>query len=351
MAPHIEVHISDSEFPDTVQEEAVLAPAGIRLVRHDCKSPQEIIAQCQDADALLVWKLPITREVMEGLPRLKAIARYGVGYDNFDLEAANDLGIAACNVPAYCIEEVATHALTLMLALNRGLYPLRAAIAGGRWGFSAVDVSILSLSNVTLGVVGLGRIGSRVARYARALGMTVIANDPYIPPGDVPLVSFDELLDRADIVTLHVPLTDETRHLIDARALDRMKPTAYLINTARGAVVDTAALDHALRAGRIAGAGLDVLPAEPPDPRDPLLAAPNLILTPHVAWYALGAPERMRRGAAGALTALFRGERPEGLVNPEALGRGRWGNMAGKSSLIHDWVVSRSSVVRDGDIG
>jgi D-3-phosphoglycerate dehydrogenase / 2-oxoglutarate reductase len=321
------VHITDSDFADTAIEAELLAPAGATLARHACHSAADVIDACRAAEALIVQWAPITREVVAGLPQLKAIARLGVGVDMIDVAAASELGVAVCNTPNYCVEEVALHALSLLLALARRLASLPSAVAAHRWGFSALDGPIPRLSEQTLGLIGVGRIGGRLAQYARALGLSVIAYDPYVSTSElppVPLVSLDELLARSDYVSVHCPLTAETRNLVNAQALARMRPSAYLINVSRGAIVDSAALNTALRAGALAGAGLDVLPKEPPDWADPILTAPNLILTPHLAWYGAGAPERMRREAATALVQLMAGERPAGLLNPGVLAGPRW---------------------------
>ena len=315
----IQVHLTDSDFNDTDVESATLAPIGATLQRHACRTADDVVATCQDADALIVQWAPITRDVLASLPRVRAIARFGIGVDMIDVAAATERGVAVCNTPEYCIDEVATHALSMLLAQARALPRLQAAIASHRWGFGAVDTPIHNLARRTLGLVGIGRIGSRLAEFCRPLGLQLIGYDPYARDGQIPLLSFEELLTRSDFISIHCPLTEETRNLFDAEAFARMKPSAYLINTSRGGIVSSKALEQALHNGVIAGAALDVLPVEPPAWDDPLLKAPNLLLTPHVSWYAEGVTERMRREASAALVQLFSHERPAGLLNPTVL--------------------------------
>lgn len=318
------VHLTDSDFPDIELESSILAQIGATLQRHTCRSPEEVIEHCRDADALLVQWASLTPDVFKQLPQLKAVARFGIGVDMIDLAAATDQGVAVCNTPTYCIEEVATHALGMILALNRRLFPYRSALTRQLWGVKAVDGAIQNLSSQVLGLVGVGRIGGRLAELAQCLGMKVIAYDPYASQVEIPLVSFSDLLMQSDYISIHCPLTEETRRLFDDSAFAAMKRSAYLVNVARGAVVDTPALQRALLAGEIAGAALDVLPQEPPVWDDPLLSMPNLILTPHVAWYSDGSPHHMRKEAATALVDLFCGKRPAGLLNAEVLQTKWW---------------------------
>lgn len=265
------------------------------------------------ADAVLSWLMPIRAPEVAKLKRCRQIVKYGVGYDIFDLEAAGRAGIAACNVPDYGTGEVADHAMAMMLGLRRGLHTfaeLLAAdpVAGWRWSAGPL---MKRLATDRLGIVGLGRIGRAVARRALGFGMDVVWHDPYVEPAaDIPggrLADLRELLATSDIVTLHCPLTDETRNLIDAAALAAIKPGAILVNTARGAVVDLDAVHEALRAGRLGGAAIDVFPGEPPDPDSPLVAAFRLqpswaagriLLSPHAAFYSPQSWREMREKAA-----------------------------------------------------
>ncbi|MHB8624789.1 MAG: C-terminal binding protein [Aggregatilineales bacterium] len=320
------VAVTDSDFKDIQIERTILGTINAQIEQFACRTPAAVVSACRNADALIVQWAPITRGVLEELTQVKAIVRYGIGVDMIDVNAATDLGIAVCNTPNYCIEEVATHTLSLILALARGLYQIPAALSAHQWGFNAVrDLNINRLSDQTLGLLGLGRIGKQVARYIQNLGMHVVAYDPYSSDSEIEYVSLEALLDSSDWISLHCPLTPETHHIINAQALARMKPQARLVNTSRGNLIDMEALVHALRTGRIAGAALDVLPTEPPNWDDNVFTTPNLILTPHIAWYSSNSPTRMRQEAANSLVQLFTGSRPTGLLNPLSLQSARWG--------------------------
>jgi len=260
----------------------------------------------RDAAAILAGPIiPLDRDHLERLDGCRAVVRYGVGLDNVDVDAAQELGIAVGNVPEYGHEEISNHAIALLLALSRKLPAFDAAVRRGGTGIPAPQ-SIRRLSHGTLGLVGLGRIGRRVAEKARAFGMSVVAYDPYATPASgVELVELDELLARAHILSLHVPLTPETRHMIAARELALLRPGALVINIGRGGLVDEDALVGALRSGHVAGAALDVTEIEPLPLDSPLLEAPNVILTPHVAWVSDVALEDLKRLTAEAALRLL----------------------------------------------
>jgi lactate dehydrogenase-like 2-hydroxyacid dehydrogenase len=287
----------------------------------------------RDCDAILLWHvLPMRHQVLDLMQRCRVIVRAGVGYDHIDLEACGARGIAVCNVPDYGTSEVADHAIALMLALTRGIVRYHNALAAdpvGNWDVPHNPL-IPRLRTKTFGVVGMGRIGTAAARRAAAFGLRIAFYDPYLPDGaDLALGferadSLEALLRQADIVSLHTPLSEETRHLIDAKALAAMKPTAVLINTARGAVVDVAALTQALREGRIAAAGIDVLPQEPPEAGHPLMLAVRqgapwtvgrVIVTPHAAWYSTDSYIDMRSKAARTILEVLEGKPPRNCVN------------------------------------
>jgi D-3-phosphoglycerate dehydrogenase / 2-oxoglutarate reductase len=257
----------------------------------------------REAVAILAGPIvPLDREHLERLTGCRAVVRYGVGLDNVDVEAAQALGIGVGNVPEYGHEEISNHAIALLLALHRRLFAFDRSVRLGGADVPPPE-SVARLSACTLGLVGLGRIGRHVARKAQAFGLEVIAHDPYAGPvAGVELVGLDALLRRADVVSLHVPLTPETRHMID---VTRMKDGALLINIGRGGLVDEDALAAALRSGRLAGAALDVTEVEPLPLSSPLLDAPNLILTPHVAWVSEVALEDLRRLTAEAALRLI----------------------------------------------
>jgi D-3-phosphoglycerate dehydrogenase / 2-oxoglutarate reductase len=294
-------------------ERTVLEPLGFEVfdgrgAGHDVEQAFDVAV---DSDAVAIVAGPIIaldRPHLERLGGCRALVRYGVGLDNVDLAAAADLGIAVGNVPEYGHEEISNHAIALLLAVHRRLFQFDRSVRAGGAGVPAPE-TISRLSECTLGLVGLGRIGQRVARKAAAFDMPVIGFDPYLDPAEaralgVELVELDELLRRADAVSLHVPLTGETRHLIDERALGMMRPLAGLINIGRGGLVDEDALGRALHDGRLAGAALDVTEIEPLPPESPLLDAPNLILTPHVAWVSKPALEELRRRTAEVVARL-----------------------------------------------
>lgn len=320
---------------DFLTEPAPLQTAALAgLAQVEClhaRDEAELVGRVEALDALVVYHdIRLTARIMPHLKACKVIVRGGVGYDNVDAAAAGKQGIYVCNVPDYGVDEVADHAIGMMLAVTRKIvYADRALRAGERtWAHYLVE-PVPRLADATLGIFGLGRIGTATALRAKAFKLRVIACDPYIPDGrgkaiGVEMVDRDELLATSDIVSLHTPLTDETRNLIDAAALAKMKPSAVLINTARGEVVDIDALDHALRAGRLAGAGLDVLPAEPPDDGHPLVRlwrenengrSPNLVITPHVAFYSVMAFTDICEKATTEIARVLRGEKPRNPVN------------------------------------
>jgi D-3-phosphoglycerate dehydrogenase len=261
---------------------------------------------------------------------LRVVVRYGVGVDGIDLSAATEQGVPVVNVPDYGTDEVANHAVALLLALARKLARLDRQTRSGGWDVFRVG-PVARLAGQTVGIVGCGRIGSAVARKLGGFDVRLLGCDPNIstfPPGVQP-VAFERLVSESDYVTIHCPLTADTRHLFDAESIGWMRPTAALINTARGGIVDTAALVAALQEGLLAGAGLDVLEQEPLDPASPLLRMEQVIVTPHAAWYSEEGRSDLKRRAAEEAVRVLRGERPRHCVNPEALGRPRRSPAAG----------------------
>ena len=277
---------------------------------------------CDGADGVITQYGRFSRRVIEALPRLRVIARYGVGVDTVDLAAATDHGTVVANVPDYGTEEVSNHAVALVLALHRGLTRYDRAVRGGSWDFRTA-APIPRLAGLTLGLVGLGRIGAAVARKLAAFGVTCIAHDPYATamPDGVTRTGLDELLAHADIVSVHAPLTAETEHMFGVGAFARMKPTAIFVNTARGGLVDTGALVDALRTRRIAAAGIDVLESEPLGAGHPLATLDNVLLTPHAAFYSEGSILELKRKTALAVLDVLHGRRPASVVNPEVYER------------------------------
>ena len=297
--------ITDCDHPSIELEQAIFTAAGHEVVVAQCRTADEVIVAGHGAAALLAQYAPITDAVMTALPSFRVVGRYGVSLDNIELPAAARHGIAVVNVPDYCIDEVADHAIGLLLSLSRGITFLDRAIHAGTWDFRRGG-ELRRASEMRLGIIGLGRIGAATARRALALRFEVVATDPRSPELEgVRLVGLNELLETSDIVSMHAWLDPATRHMLDAAALARMQPGAFLVNTSRGGLIDQAALVEALRSGHLGGAALDVLEREPIAPDDPLLALSNVILTPHAAFYSPQSMVEMKtRVAEGIVAAL-----------------------------------------------
>ena len=292
------------------------------LVALRAKTPDEFLDEAADCDALLnTYAGPITARVMERMPKCKIIARYGIGVDTIDVDAATAAGIIVTNNPTYCIEEVAEHTMALLLACARKVPFYDRLVRAGRWAVPP-GKPIFRLAGRTLGLVGFGRIGKQVAARAAAFGMRILFNDPFLETEGTDLQT---LLRESDFVSLHPPLTPQTRKLIGDAELRQMKPTAYLINCARGPVVDTDALVRALDAGAIAGCALDTTDPEPlPDPH-PLRGRENVILQPHVAWYSEEAMRGLQAGAPSEVRRVLSGMWPVNVVNRAVKERNRAG--------------------------
>jgi D-3-phosphoglycerate dehydrogenase len=318
-SPRFRAVITDADYPDVPQERAILEAVGAELVRERLSSEDELIVGLADADVILTQYARLTARVIETLDRCKGIVRYGVGYDTVDLDAATRKGIYVCNVPDYGTDEVSDHAVTLLLTIARKVIPLAQGVQAGIWSLEHIK-PVWRLRGRTLGIVGLGRIGAMTAAKAQAFGIRVIAYDPlrsepYFAERRVESVELDELLRTSDYVSLHAPLTEHTYHLIDDRTLALMQPTAFLVNTARGGLVDAEALGRALREGRLAGAAIDVTETEP-IPRDsPLLGLENCVITPHAAWYSDESSAALQRLAGEEAARLLLGEPPRCPVN------------------------------------
>ncbi|RLI36940.1 C-terminal binding protein [Candidatus Bathyarchaeota archaeon] len=322
MPKRFKVIITDAEYASHEPEREVLSKFNVELVKYQCRTEDEVIENCRDADALLNQYAPITRRVIESLEKAKVIVRYGIGVDNIDLEAATERGIYVANV-IYDICDVADHAVTLMLSLNRKITLADKSVKEGCWDWKPLQ-PIMRVRGRTVGIVGFGRVGREVAKRVRCLGVRIMAYDPYLPPevfeeNRVERVDLDTLLRVSDIITLHVALTDETYHMIGAEELRKMKRTALLINASRGAVVDEKALYRALKEGWIAGAALDVMEKEPPDRDNPILSLDNVIVTPHMAWYSTASVKEIQRKAAEEVARVLSGKAPINLVNKDVL--------------------------------
>ena len=307
------VVVTDQVFPDVEVERALLAEIDATLEVADGTLP-DALARGRDADALLNTYLPLGADAFAKLDRCRIVARYGIGVDNIDTRAASDAGIVVTNVPDYCVEEVATHALALLLALLRRVPQADAHVRTGGWGLDGLR-PLTRLSELTVGLIGFGRIARRLGESLRTLGCRLIVHDPFLTPSEdmPPLVSLDELLRSADAVSLHAPLTEGTRGMIDARALELMPEHAVLVNTSRGPLVVFEDLAAALHEGRLRAAGLDVLPTEPPEPGT-LDGVPNLLVTPHMAYYSEQAVRESQRKAATQIIKVLTGGEPDYAV-------------------------------------
>jgi D-3-phosphoglycerate dehydrogenase len=321
MAPR--VLITDLDQGSAEHERRVFDEQGIELEIAQCRNEDDVVRAAGDADALLVQYCPVGARAMDALPRVKVIARYGVGYDMLDVPAATERGVLVITVPDFCTEEVADHALTLLLACARRLPRAMRQVAAGGWNAVEALRGTGRLADQTLGIVGLGRIGSAVARRAQGFGMRLLAHDPYLDDVAVRVRgaqsrTLQGLLAESDYVSLHAPLSATTRHMIGADQLAAMQPTAYLINTSRGGLVDQEALLVALQQGRPAGAALDVLEREPIPPGSPLLRREDVILTPHAAFYSDASLARLKHDVATQIATALRGELPRTPLNPDA---------------------------------
>ncbi len=284
-----------------------------------CKTPAEVLAATRDADALLVQWAPVNAEVIAALAHCRIIVRYGIGVDNVDLAAAKARGIPVCNVPDYGVHEVAEHAVALALALVRQLPQIDARLRSGTWKITP-DRPMPSLRETTFATAGFGRIARTAHAMMRGFGGKRIAYDPFVPADvmameGVEKVELADLFTRADILSLHLPLTAETKHFVNAGRMAEMKKTAIIVNTARGPLIDTVALAEALQNGVIAGAGIDVYEQEPLPATHPLRTAPGALLTSHVAWYSESSIPRLQRLAAEEAARGLRGEPLKNHVN------------------------------------
>ncbi|MBN8417363.1 MAG: C-terminal binding protein [Verrucomicrobia bacterium] len=320
--PHIAIidwTTSPQGDPESTIERQIIGGAA-RVTRTLCETDADLTDEVCGANAIIIWhNMPLTAQGIARLKNCRAIIRNGVGFDSVDVAAARERGIAVCNVPDYGTEEVADHAIALAMALCRQILPLDAEAKKLGWNIR-VTPKLRRLSTLTFGIVGLGRIGTATALRAKALGFRVIFHDPYLPNGADKAVgitrvrTLDELLTQTDVLSLHCPLNEETRHLIAERELALLKPSAFVVNTARGGVIKKTAILAALRENRIAGAGLDVIEDEPLRTADEA-ATPNLIATCHAAFCSVESKIEMRSTSARISLAAVRNEALENVVN------------------------------------
>ena len=322
----MKVVVTDYIEPDLEWEARQLSGRGIELAAYQLKftGPETVIEKTRDADVVVVNMVPITAEVVAGWEKCKLVIRHGVGYDNVDLKALEGAGIPLCYIPDYCAEEVAEQAIALIFACGRRLVESRKVLddssARGQWDFSDV-IPVYRMAGRKLGILGCGRIGSLVYRKLKSFGFEFLICDPYLSEErkrelGIEVVDHETLFRQSDFLTIHTPLTEETRHIVNAQSLALMKPTACLVNTARGPMVDVDALADALRKHVIAGAGIDVFDHEPPPADYPLFGVPNTILTPHLAWYSEDAAWRIRELIVLEITRFAEGKPPRYVARP-----------------------------------
>ena len=309
---------ADHDYSDIELERALFADAGVELVAAQCKTEAEVVEAAAGCAGILSQYAPVGETVVAALPQLGVVSRIGAGYDNIDTAACARHGVWVANSPDYGIGEVATHALALALALIRNVVAYHRDIHAGHWHYLSPG-KMQRPAEMTLGIVGLGRIGKRTAHVSRNVFKRVLAFDPYLIDGDFPpyverVADLGALFAVSDIASIHAPLNAETRGMIDAGVLQRMRPGSYLVNTARGAIVRVDHLLAALDGGILAGAGLDVLPAEPIAAGDPLLGHPKVILTPHAAFFSVQSEIDLRRKAAQNIVTWLATGRPDYVV-------------------------------------
>ncbi len=311
--------ITDIAWPDIEIEKEVLAAVDGEPVIAGSGTPEEIIALAPQADAILTCWKDVPAEALDIAPNCRIVSRYGIGLDNIPVDHATGHGMLVTNVPDFCLEEVSDHVMALLLATARQLLPLVRTLERSDWSRDTPR-PIPRVRGQTLGVIGFGNIGRALVPKALGFGLRVIAYTPRLRAEDAPAgveVTNDlgALLAASDYVTIHCPLTDETAHMIDAEALEQMKPSALLINTSRGGVIDEGALIRALQTGEIAGAALDVTDPEPPAADNPLLDLENVIVTPHAAFYSVAATADLARKAAENVVTVLQGNVPKTLIN------------------------------------
>jgi len=312
--------ITDCDHPTVEIEREILSEIDPEFILAQCNTEDEVIEAVKDADGIINQYAPITRRVIESLKKCKIIARYGVGVDNIDIKAATESKIIVANVPDYCIDEVSTHTLALILACVRGITLLDRKRREKKWDFTLAK-PLFRTQGKTLGLFGLGRIARMVAQKSLGFGFKILAFDPYVSKADsgIELVDFSQLLSDSDFISLHTPLLKETRHAFGENEFKKMKKTAYLINTSRGPIIDERNLYVALKERWIAGAALDVMEKEPPNWENPLLKLENLIISPHISFYSEESYVELKTKTAKAVLSVLKGELPRAMVNPQVV--------------------------------
>lgn len=323
--PSFRAVLIEHGYSSTEHERAIIERAGGEFIDAEKLPLAEALKLCETADAVMLRRLDLTAEIISRFRQCKVICRYGVGTDNVDVRAATEAGIIVAHVPVYCVDDVSTHAIALLLSCVRKIVPTHKRVEQGGWDVHR-DEPLSRLAGKTLGIVGFGNIGRSVARKMAGWDLRLVASDPFFDVQaaagmGVQLVDFDTLCRESDLISLHCPLLPETHHLVDARSLSLMKPSAILVNTARGPVIDTQALLAALDDGQIVQAGLDVFEEEPLGANSRFRTHPKLTITDHTAWYSEDSQIELQRKAAEAVAIVCTGGLPGSMANPEVLHR------------------------------
>ena len=316
----MQVAVTDFTFPSLDIEESILKSQGFQVVGGQCKTPETLIPIVQDADAVITQFAPIKAEIIAAMKKARVIVRYGIGVDNVDLTAARDRGIPVCNVPDYCIDEVADHTLAFILGATRQVVANTVFVREGRWGLPVPLDGMRTLRDLSVGIVGFGRIGREVANRLAPFKCRRLVHDPITPAESIHAagcepVELNSLIEQSDILTLHCPSTAQTRRMLNATSIARMKPGSILINLARGDLIETPALIDALQSGHISVAAVDVCDPEPIPLDSPLREMGNVIVASHVASASVKAVRKLRETAAGIAAMALRGEKLPNIVN------------------------------------
>jgi D-3-phosphoglycerate dehydrogenase len=323
MMTKFKVVLTDNIFPDLIIEREMLKEVDAEFI--EVTDHSKLKDECRDADAVINTYEQMTKDIINGMEKCRLIIRNGIGVNTIDVNACNAKGIMVANIPTYCLDEVATHAMALLLCLNRKITLLNDTVKSGVWDVKKA-IPVYSLQNKVLGLMGFGKIPRILNIKAKAFGMNVIAYDPYVSEEEVAKegakkVSLEELVKESDYLSIHSPLTPETKGVFNLGLFCQMKKTAYIINTARGPVINEPELAQALKEGLIAGAGLDVLLKDEVDLSNPLLKMDNVIITPHASWYSEESMMRRRTQTVENVISVLKGGEPYSLINRKALGK------------------------------
>jgi len=315
---------TDYDWDSIDIERELLSEIDCEIVEAQTKDEEDLILKCADADALIVQYAPITNRVIENMKKCKVISRYGIGIDTISIDSASKKGIFVCNVSDYCLDEVADHTLSLILALGRKIVPLVNSVREGRWDAVEVSRPVFNFRSLTLGLIGFGKIPKNLYSKVKNLFGKVVVYDPFISEDikskyNLNLTNFLNLIRTSDYISIHCPLVEETYHLFSEREFQLMKPTAYIINTSRGSIIDTTSLYNALNTGHISGAALDVLEEEPPGIDNVLIKLDNVLITPHASFYSESSLEDLQYKTALSVLEILKGKRPINVVNKKIL--------------------------------